>query len=74
MTSGDPTTVRGLPAYRELDNTLGLIAPVANCSPMLARAGSVPLSSDIRNCTSGDGQKCTTRLVVGSRFEIRREA
>jgi hypothetical protein len=32
------------------------------------------LSSDIRNCTSGDGQKCTTRLVVGSRFEIRREA
>ena len=38
------------------------------------RYRNAAVSSDIRNCTSGDGQKCTTRLVVGSRFEIRREA
>ena len=42
--------------------------------PVCCRCRCERVSSDIRNCTSGDGQKCTTRLVVGSRFEIRREA
>jgi predicted RNA-binding Zn-ribbon protein involved in translation (DUF1610 family) len=44
----------------------------------IVRAGPVPdvraLSSDIRNCTGGDIENCTTWLVGFSRFELRREA
>jgi hypothetical protein len=32
------------------------------------------VSNDIRKCTGGDTEKCTTFVAVGSRFERRREA